>query len=213
MPFADYSGFADCVSKNSDKDSPEGYCAAIQRTVEGKPIKHEVEDKMQKVRKAGPPGPPPRPGLVWNEQSHRWISQKKHDQQESETRTREASRPPENLHRVDPSQLKDSEVGFYRAHAENVERNANDMVAKYVGDENMDPDFRKRILNYAQTASATRMKLDQEWQRRRGGGVQGKKPNKIPRGYKNEETVKMLSEGRSVVKRVSKILTHLEKGD
>ncbi len=185
MPFAGYSDFDDCTGENSDKEDPDAYCGSI---------KHKVEDKM---KKAGPPGPPPRPGLVWNEQSHRWISQKKHYQQESEARSREASKPPENLHRVDPSQLKDSEVGFYRAHAENVERNANDMVAKYVGDENMDPDFRKRILNYAQTASATRMKLDQEWQRRRGGGVQGK----------------MLSEGRSVVKRVSKILTHLEKGD
>lgn len=35
-PFADYTDFDDCVSKNSDKDDPEAYCGKI---------KHETEDK------------------------------------------------------------------------------------------------------------------------------------------------------------------------
>jgi hypothetical protein len=34
-PFAEYSDFADCVSKNSDKDNPEAYCGAIKREAEG----------------------------------------------------------------------------------------------------------------------------------------------------------------------------------
>ncbi len=36
MPFAGYKDFEDCVKKNQDKKNPEGYCAAIQRKVEGK---------------------------------------------------------------------------------------------------------------------------------------------------------------------------------
>lgn len=36
MPFAGYSDFADCVSRNRDKDDPDAYCGSI---------KHEVEDK------------------------------------------------------------------------------------------------------------------------------------------------------------------------
>ena len=38
MPFADYTDFDDCVSKNQDKDDPDAYCATIQRNVEGKSI-------------------------------------------------------------------------------------------------------------------------------------------------------------------------------
>src|ERR1700752_4092476 len=34
-PFADYSDFADCVSKNKDKGDPDAYCGYI---------KHKVED-------------------------------------------------------------------------------------------------------------------------------------------------------------------------
>ena len=34
MPFADYKDFADCVSKNKDKDNPEAYCTAIQKQAE-----------------------------------------------------------------------------------------------------------------------------------------------------------------------------------
>jgi len=36
MPFAEYSGFEDCVNKNKDKKNPEAYCASIKRKVEGK---------------------------------------------------------------------------------------------------------------------------------------------------------------------------------
>jgi hypothetical protein len=39
MPFAGYKDFALCVRKNQDKRSPEGYCAAIMRRVEGRPKK------------------------------------------------------------------------------------------------------------------------------------------------------------------------------
>lgn len=34
-PFAGYDDFADCVSKNSDKDDPESYCGSIKNKVEG----------------------------------------------------------------------------------------------------------------------------------------------------------------------------------
>jgi hypothetical protein len=34
-PFAGYDDFADCVSKNSDKDDPEAYCGAIKSKTEG----------------------------------------------------------------------------------------------------------------------------------------------------------------------------------
>jgi hypothetical protein len=36
MPFAEYKDFEECVGKNKDKDSPEGYCAAIHYRVTGK---------------------------------------------------------------------------------------------------------------------------------------------------------------------------------
>ncbi len=29
--------------------------------------------ELQRFLKKGPPGPPPRPGLKWNDQSHRWV--------------------------------------------------------------------------------------------------------------------------------------------
>jgi hypothetical protein len=35
MPFAGYKDFDECVRKNSKKDNPKGYCAVIQRKVEG----------------------------------------------------------------------------------------------------------------------------------------------------------------------------------
>lgn len=35
MPFAGYATFDDCVAKNRDKEDPKGYCAVIQRKVEG----------------------------------------------------------------------------------------------------------------------------------------------------------------------------------
>jgi len=39
MPFGEYTDFADCVKKNKNKKSPEGYCATIQRKVEGESLK------------------------------------------------------------------------------------------------------------------------------------------------------------------------------
>lgn len=35
MPFAGYRDFDECVAKNRDKGDPKGYCATIQRKVEG----------------------------------------------------------------------------------------------------------------------------------------------------------------------------------
>ena len=41
MPFANYKDFADCVSKNKDKKSPEGYCAVVHKKATGKyPSEH-----------------------------------------------------------------------------------------------------------------------------------------------------------------------------
>lgn len=42
MPFGDYKDFADCVSKNADKEDPKGYCASIQKKIEGEIIKRDV---------------------------------------------------------------------------------------------------------------------------------------------------------------------------
>lgn len=36
MPFAEYTNFKDCVSKNQDKRDPDAYCADIKQKVEGK---------------------------------------------------------------------------------------------------------------------------------------------------------------------------------
>lgn len=36
MPFGEFKDFADCVAKNQDKDSPEGYCAAVHKKITGK---------------------------------------------------------------------------------------------------------------------------------------------------------------------------------
>jgi len=36
MPFGKFKDFADCVSKNKDKDSPESYCAQIHKDITGK---------------------------------------------------------------------------------------------------------------------------------------------------------------------------------
>jgi hypothetical protein len=33
-PFADYTDFADCVSKNSDKEDPEAYCSGVKQSTE-----------------------------------------------------------------------------------------------------------------------------------------------------------------------------------
>jgi len=41
-PFADYTDFDDCVSKNSDKGDPEAYCAVVKRKVEGEKAKTDL---------------------------------------------------------------------------------------------------------------------------------------------------------------------------
>ena len=74
MPFAGYRDFADCVSKNGDKDDPRAYCGSIKAEVEkGMTIKERVLKGLDSLSKQGSPGPPPRPGLVWNPRSHRWT--------------------------------------------------------------------------------------------------------------------------------------------
>ena len=40
MPFADYADFDDCVSKNSNKDNPEAYCADLKKQA-GETIKRD----------------------------------------------------------------------------------------------------------------------------------------------------------------------------
>lgn len=48
MPFAGYSSFKDCVAKNHDKESPDGYCAGLQRAVEGtaRVVAHKAWDQF-----------------------------------------------------------------------------------------------------------------------------------------------------------------------
>ena len=36
MPFGEFKDFADCVSKNQNKESPEGYCADVHKKITGK---------------------------------------------------------------------------------------------------------------------------------------------------------------------------------
>ena len=47
MPFADYSDFDACVSKNQDKQDPEAYCAVVKRKTEGE---MSMEDAIAEVR-------------------------------------------------------------------------------------------------------------------------------------------------------------------
>lgn len=42
-PFANYTDFADCVSKNADKDNPEAYCADIKRKTEGDTVNESLK--------------------------------------------------------------------------------------------------------------------------------------------------------------------------
>ena len=46
MPFGEYEDFAECVRKNSDKEDPEAYCAAIKRQIEGKMTKVSATMKV-----------------------------------------------------------------------------------------------------------------------------------------------------------------------
>lgn len=36
IPFGDYKNFNDCVRKNQDKKSPEGFCADLHKKITGK---------------------------------------------------------------------------------------------------------------------------------------------------------------------------------
>ena len=47
MPFGNYKDFADCVSKNSDKEDAKAYCASIQKQSESKTV--EMNGKKYKV--------------------------------------------------------------------------------------------------------------------------------------------------------------------
>lgn len=47
MPFGEYVDFADCVKKNSDKDSPGGWCAELHKKITGEyPNEASNEDKI-----------------------------------------------------------------------------------------------------------------------------------------------------------------------
>lgn len=46
-PFADYTDFDDCVSKNQDKEDPEAYCASIKQQVEGETYSLETKHERE----------------------------------------------------------------------------------------------------------------------------------------------------------------------
>ena len=52
MPFAEYDDFDDCVAKNSDKDDPAAYCAAIERSVKGDQSDGEHARRPRQFRRA-----------------------------------------------------------------------------------------------------------------------------------------------------------------
>ena len=47
MPFGHYKDFADCVKKNRDKKSPQGYCASIERSIK------EARENKNKTKSVG----------------------------------------------------------------------------------------------------------------------------------------------------------------
>jgi len=48
MPFGKYSSFDDCVSKNQDKENPEGFCAYLEKKITGKyPSEKSMLDNIQ----------------------------------------------------------------------------------------------------------------------------------------------------------------------
>ena len=73
MPFAEYADFKDCVDKNRDKADPAAYCGSIKAEVEKDMGRRGILLALTRLAKAGPPGPPPRPGLVWHDETSRWI--------------------------------------------------------------------------------------------------------------------------------------------
>lgn len=51
MPFANYTDFADCVSKNQDKDDPEAYCASLEKKTEEPKPEEPKESLAQALEK------------------------------------------------------------------------------------------------------------------------------------------------------------------
>ncbi len=44
MPFGPFKDFNECVSRNQDKSSPEGYCGNIMRQIEGKKLEETSKE-------------------------------------------------------------------------------------------------------------------------------------------------------------------------
>ncbi len=85
-PFAGYSNFNECVSKNQDKNNPEAYCGSIKAEVEkGMTTKERGRnilaglDRLLGKGLINPPGPPPRPGLKWRSETSRWVKDPSYD--------------------------------------------------------------------------------------------------------------------------------------
>lgn len=52
MPFGEYKDFDDCVRKNQDKESPEAYCAVIEKKITGKwPSEGAYKKKLEGLHK------------------------------------------------------------------------------------------------------------------------------------------------------------------
>lgn len=47
MPFGPYKDFDDCVGKHGDKESPEGYCAAIHHKITGKWPSESISERAR----------------------------------------------------------------------------------------------------------------------------------------------------------------------
>lgn len=55
MPFGPYDNFEDCVAKNSDKSSPEGFCAYLHQKITGQwpgQVKEKLPDELLAIYKA-----------------------------------------------------------------------------------------------------------------------------------------------------------------
>ncbi len=125
-----------------------------------------MTNQATKIKKQGPPGPPPRPGLQWNPQSHRWVSRRTAGAAAEEQRMSDRAKPPADLHTVNPAKVPHDKLRFYQAHAQNVERSAGDVVAKYGADESMPKEVRQQLINHLKQAGTTRSGFDQELERR-----------------------------------------------
>ncbi len=117
----------------------------------------------EKLAKQGPPGPPPRPGLVWKPETHRWV----HGPDSGGAEGGEYDPSPDDLHGLDPKQLDDRHLDLYRSRARQHEISINDMIAKYGSDESIPVETRRRMFEQTIEAAATRSGMDREWERRR----------------------------------------------